>query len=61
MRLYEGEAGRVYTVEAVVQKKLGEEWARHKASAPDEKERRNGGSQNQGNPSGSRKKTGGSH
>ena len=28
MRLYEGEAGRVYTVEAVVQKKLGEEWAR---------------------------------
>lgn len=28
MRLYEGEPGRVYTVEAVVQKKLGEEWAR---------------------------------
>ena len=28
MRLYEGEAGRVYMVEAVVQKKLGEEWTR---------------------------------
>ncbi len=28
MRLYEGEAGSVYMVEAVVQKKLGEEWTR---------------------------------
>lgn len=28
MRLYEGEAGRVYVVEAVVQKKLGEEQTR---------------------------------
>ena len=28
MRLYEGEAGRVYMVEAVVQKKLGEERTR---------------------------------